>query len=153
MLGATTGSHAIDLSLGSGHRRCLWLLCVALSLPAVGCSQATATPSGGASCPNALADLSDPALSEAVGPELVAGTARVIRFLDSSDPAYRGYDVNIDTRIAGLDYDDPERLVHVQNPIPGIAPGDDVLVFGVRGAAIGSVYPFGLCPPLVPIVR
>jgi hypothetical protein len=73
--------------------------------------------------------------------------------LDSTDPAYRGYDVNIDTRIAGLDYDDPERLVHVQNPIPGIAPGDDVLVFGVRGAAIGSVYPSGQCPPLVAIVR
>jgi hypothetical protein len=83
---------------------------------------------------------------------MVAGTARVIRFLDSSDPAYRGYDVNIDIRIAGLNYDDPERLVHTQNPIPGIAPGDDVLVFGVRGKAIGSVLPYGQCPPLVPLV-
>lgn len=133
------------------RRRLLRVLCVAFWLLAAGCSQAT-TPSGpDKACPAEIEDLLDPALSEAVGPGLVAGTARVIRFLDSSDPAYRGYDINIDERIAGLAYDDPERLVHVQDPIPGIAPGDDVLVFGVRGPELGGVSPYAGCPPLVPM--
>lgn len=138
------------LRFGDGRgRKCL--LCVAFwLLPVAGCSQATPTPTGrDESCPDQLDELRDPTLTEVVGSGLVAGSGRVIRFLDSSDPAFRGYDINIDVRIAGLAYDDPERLVHTQTPIPGIVPGDDVLIFGVQGPGLRGISAFGGCPPLV----
>lgn len=130
------------------------MLIVLLGVQTAGCSQVTVTPSGSdESCPDQLEELRDPAVSEVVGPDLVAGTARVIRFLNSSDPAHRGYEINIDTRIAGLTHNDPVRLVHIQNEMTGIAPGDEVLVFGVRGPQLLSVSPYAHCPPLVPMVR
>lgn len=128
----------------------LWMLSLAFLLTA-GCSQATVTPSGPeGSCPDRLQDLRDPALADVVGPRMVAGTGHVIRFLDSSDSAYRGYEVSIETRIAGLAHNDPVRLVHTQNEIAGIVPGDEVLVFGVSGPMLLSVTPYSGCPPLVP---
>jgi hypothetical protein len=134
-------------------RRSLRLLCVALLMQATGCTPTTPSPSSpneaGESCPDQVKDLRDPALSEIVGPGMVAGTGRVIRFLDSSDQAHRGYEVNIDTRIAGLVHNDPVRLIHLADELPGIDPGDEVLVFGVRGPGLLSVSPFGQCPPLV----
>ena len=101
-------------------------------------------------CPTDVEDLRDPALGKRLGPGLVAGTAIVQRYVDSPDSAYRGYDINITSRTAGLAEADQIMFVAAESEIPNIQPGDEVLVVGRRGPRAAEVRPAG-CPALVPV--
>ncbi len=131
----------------------VWL---ALWLLMAGCSQTPSTPlptsggSGGA-CPDDVDDLSDAALADLVGPGFVAAVAMVHRFVDSPDPQYRGYDISITTRIAGLAAADQVMFVSVDEPLPAITLGKDAIVVGVRGPRPLEISPYDLCPPRVPL--
>jgi hypothetical protein len=110
----------------------------------------TSGGSGGA-CPDDVDDLSDAALADLVGPGFVAAVAMVHRFVDSPDPQYRGYDISITTRIAGLAAADQVMFVSVDEPLPAITLGKDAIVVGVRGPRPLEISPYDLCPPLVPL--
>jgi hypothetical protein len=60
--------------------------------------------------------------------DFVAGTGIVQRYVDSPDAQYRGYDLEITSRVARLAQADQIMFAVAQTPIPGVEPGDEVLV-------------------------
>jgi hypothetical protein len=103
-----------------------------------------------AECPRDLEHLQDPALPARIGSGFVAGTAIVNRYVDSPDTQYRGYDLEITSRVAGLAQADQVMFAMAQTPIPGIEPGDEVLVVGRRGPRVAEIQSAG-CPVLAPV--
>lgn len=101
-------------------------------------------------CPSDVQELRDPSLKQRIGPDLVAGTAVVHRFVDTPDLEFRGYDISITSAVVGLEDADQVMFVAVQNPLPAVDLGDDVLVVGSRGPKPNEIRPAG-CPVLVPI--
>jgi hypothetical protein len=126
-----------------GRLDCALLAVPLLALPLLGCSF-------DARCPTALEDLSDPAVRDRFGAGLVAGTAIVQRYVDSPDPDFRGYDINITFRGVGLAEADQVMFVAAQGPIPDVQPGAEVLVVGGRGPRAAEIQSMG-CPALVPL--
>jgi hypothetical protein len=108
-------------------------------------TQACSTPQ----CPEQIEDLHDPAMRGRIGSGFVAGTGIVQRYVDSPDARYRGYDLQITSRIAGLAEADQIMFLAAQEPIPDIEPGADVLIVGVRGPRVAEYHPAG-CPALIP---
>jgi hypothetical protein len=101
-------------------------------------------------CPTDVESLNEPALHERIGSDFVAGTAIVHRYVDSPDPAYRGYDIGITSRIAGLAEHDQVMFVAAETPMPNIELGSEVLVIGRRGSTVAGIESAG-CPVLVPM--
>jgi hypothetical protein len=119
------------------------LACVPLAVPLLACSFEPM-------CPNNLEDLSDPAVRDRFGAGLVAGTAIEQRYVDSPDPDFRGYDINITFRGVGLAEADQVMFVAAQSPIPDVQPGVEVLVVGGRGPRAAEIQSMG-CSALVPL--
>lgn len=119
-----------------------------------GCSTAVLQPSGGpaigSDCPRGLEDLHDPALRQRIGSDFVAGTAIVHRYVDSPDPAYRGYDISITSRIAGLAEAEQVMFVAALSPLPNIELGAEVLVVGRRGPRVAEIQSGAGCPVFLP---
>lgn len=102
-----------------------------------------------AACPSKAEDLRDAALRERIGADFAAGTAVVHRYVDSPDAEFRGYDISITQRVAGLAEADQVMFVRIDEPIPNIELGTEVLVVGRRGPKAAEIQPAG-CPVLVP---
>lgn len=120
------------------------LVCAAVVLmPLVGCEAE-------APCPVDRDDLDDPDLVQVIGTPLVAGTGIVQRYVDSPDLEFRGYDVQITGRVAGLAEADQIMFVAAASPIPDIELGAEVLVVGRRGPMPAEIRSSG-CPALVPL--
>jgi len=122
---------------------------------AIGVVMAVLTMTGagcetGAGCPRDVEQLQDPALRASIGGSFVAGTAIVNRYVDSPDVQYRGYDLEITSRVAGLAEADQVMFAMAEAPIPGIEPGDEVLVVGRRGPRVAEIQSAG-CPVLAPV--
>jgi hypothetical protein len=109
----------------------------------VGCAEDT-------TCPVQRSDLDDPDLAVVIGTPLVAGTGIVQRYVDTDNTRFRGYDVQITSRVAGLAEADQVMFVAAESPIPGIELGAEVLVVGQRGPMPAEIRSSG-CPALVPL--
>jgi hypothetical protein len=103
-----------------------------------------------AACPSSVEQLHDPDLRARLGGSLVAGTAIVQRYVDSPDAEYRGYDLEIRTRVAGLAQSDQIMFASATEPLPGIEPGDEVMVIGRRGPRVAEIRAAD-CPLLKPV--
>ena len=101
-------------------------------------------------CPRTAEQLEDPTLRARIGGSFVAGTAMVNRYVDSPDAEYRGYDLEITSRVAGLAEADQIMFAAALTPIPGIEPGDEVLVVGRRGPRAAEIQSAGGCQALAP---
>ncbi len=104
------------------------------------------------SCPATLDDLDSEALAERFGSNLLAGTAIVQRFVDAPDAKYRGYDIDITSRVVGLAPTDQIMFVVAPARISTIELGAEVLVIGIRGTQPAEIIEGG-CPVLVPLQR
>lgn len=93
--------------------------------------------------------MDSPALRQQIGLDLVAGTGIVQRFVDSPDPQYRGYDLSVTSRVAGLAEADQIVFLALQSPMANVELGADVLIVGTRGPR-GAEIRTADCPPLVP---
>ena len=153
----TTGNRRIDQAVKERRqarvteqptRRQLDALAIAAVMAVV--MLAASSCATAAACPRDLVDLQDPALSARIGGNFVAGTAIVNRYVESPDAQYRGYDLEITSRVAGLARGDQIMFAMALNPIPGIEPGDEVLVVGRRGPKPAEIQSAG-CPVLAPI--
>ncbi len=69
----------------------------------------------------------------------------------AADPQYRGYDIEIVTRLAGLDESEQVMFVRAAAPIATIDPGGEVFVFGTRGPQPAEISSSGGCTVLTPI--
>jgi len=79
------------------------------------------------------------------------GAGRVIRFVPSPDREYRGYDINITRPLTpGAPFMDVGFL-RIDDPVPGIAPGDAVLLVAERAERNNRLFTPGSCVPLVGI--
>ncbi len=81
----------------------------------------------------------------------VAAQAIVQRFVPAPDPQYRGYDIQIVTRLAGLGANEQIMFVRADSKIDTIEPGDEVFVFGERGPQPAEISSSGGCPVLTPL--
>jgi hypothetical protein len=111
---------------------------------------ATAGCDATAGCPRDAQELQDPALRARIGADFVAGTAIVNRYVDSPDAQFRGYDLEITSRVAGMAEADQIMFAVAQTPISGIEPRDTVLVVGRRGPRVAEIRSAG-CPVLTPV--
>ena len=117
-----------------------------------GCSLQPACPSN----PEALAS-ADPASLEGdrgrrgARDDLVAATAIVNRFVSAADPQYRGYDIEIVARFAGLDASEQFMFVRTDSELDTVDPGDEVFVFGEHGPQPAEISSAGGCPVLTPL--
>jgi hypothetical protein len=112
-----------------------------LAVVAAGCGL---MPSG---CPTSVKEAED---SAAIGADTMIFTGHVIRYVPAPEaPAARGYDLNIVRWLIGRP--DPEGVfLRVDEAVPGVAPGDPVLIVAEPGSR-PNVIVAGPCPPLVPI--
>ncbi len=102
------------------------------------------------SCPSEP-DAIDPSQLAAQDEDLVAATAIVKRFVAAPDPQYRGYDIEIVTRLVGLDESEQVMFVRAAAPIATIDPGGEVFVFGTRGPQPAELSSSGGCSVLTAI--
>lgn len=102
-------------------------------------------------CPRVPNDLRDPALQARIGEDILAGIAIPNRFVDSPDLEFRGYDVEVTSRVAGLAAADQVMFVRVQDPLPGVELGMEMLLIGRRGPKPAEISPAGDCAPLAPM--
>jgi len=112
-------------------------------LVAGGCSFQPACPAA----PEAFAS-AHPAVRDE---ELVAAQAIVQRFVPAPDPQYRGYDIQIVTRLAGLGASEQIMFVRADSELDTLDPGDQVFVFGVHGPQPAEISSSGGCPVLTPL--
>ncbi len=101
-------------------------------------------------CP-AGPDVIDPSRLEAQDEDLVAAMAIVSRYVPAADPQYRGYDIEIVERLAGLDESEQLMFVRTVAPTSNIDPGAEVFVFGTRGPRLAEISSSRGCPVLTPI--
>jgi hypothetical protein len=126
----------------SGLRR--WTLYVtAVAALAPGCSTQP--------CPNTIEGLRSEAFVDRLPTDTLVGIGRIVRFVDSPDAEFRGYDVAVETRIAGLEPGDVTVFVRALNRLPNIQDGDRVALVGKRGHPRALVEPAG-CPALTPLI-
>ncbi len=79
------------------------------------------------------------------------GAGYVIRFVPSPDREYRGYDINIThTLTPGAPFMDIGFL-RIDDQVPGITPGDAVLLVAERTERNNRLFTPGPCVPLVGI--
>lgn len=104
------------------------------------------TPAG-VSCPRNF----DEAQAGDFDDSMFVGAGHVIRFVSSGDDDYRGYDINITRPLtSGAPFMDTGFL-RIDNPVPGIAPGDPVLLVAERTEKNHRLFTPGPCVPLVGI--
>ena len=103
------------------------------------------------SCPSEPDAIDPSQLAALLDENLVAATAIVSRFVAAADPQYRGYDIEIVTRLAGLDESEQIMFVRAAAPIATIDPGGEVFVFGTRGPQPAEISSSGGCSVLAPI--
>lgn len=101
-------------------------------------------------CPASLEDLDPQALVDRFGSDTIAGTAIVQRFVDARDPLYRGYDVDITSRVVGLKPTDQVMFVVAHARASTIELGAQVMFVGTRGARPAEIVEAG-CPVLIPL--
>lgn len=79
------------------------------------------------------------------------GAGHVIRFVPSPDREYRGYDINITRPLTpGAPFMDVGFL-RIDEPVPGITPGDPVLLVAERTERNNRLFTPNPCAPLVVI--
>jgi hypothetical protein len=82
---------------------------------------------------------------------MFVGAGHVVRFVPSPDREYRGYDINITRPLTpGAPFMDVGFL-RIDDPVPGIAPGDTVLLVAKRTERNHRLFTPGPCVPLVGI--
>lgn len=100
-----------------------------------------------APCPSSFEDAQAANFDEST----FVGAGRVIRFVPSPDREYRGYDINITRPLTpGAPFMDVGFL-RIDDPVPGIAPGDPVLLVAERTERNNRLFTPGPCVPLVVI--
>jgi hypothetical protein len=96
-------------------------------------------------CPRTPAD-ADAEEFEARSADTNVFTGYVIRYVDSPDLDARGYDLNVRRWLLGRP--SPEgTFLRVTEPLPGIGPGDPVLIVAEPGPR-EPLLVAGRCPPL-----
>lgn len=129
-------------------RVALALLFTLLTACAVGpdLSPSNKTPAG-VSCPSSFEEAQAGNFDES----MFVGAGHVIRFVPSRDREYRGYDINITRPLTpGAPFMDVGFL-RIQDPVPGIAPGDTVLLVAERTERNNRLFTPSPCVPLVGI--
>jgi hypothetical protein len=86
---------------------------------------------------------------ETVDDNTFIATGTVIRFVNSPDPEFRGYDIAV-ARHDGPVFVDGVVFIRAAGPFAGIAIGQPVLMLGERTDRRNLIMP-GVCPPLQPI--
>lgn len=104
------------------------------------------TPAG-VPCPSSVEEAQAGNFDES----MFLGAGHVIRFVPSPDREYRGYDINITRPLTpGAPFMDVGFL-RIDDPLPGIAPGDPVLLVAERTERNHRLFTPGPCVPLVGI--
>ncbi|HEX2766138.1 MAG TPA: hypothetical protein VHR55_05845 [Candidatus Limnocylindria bacterium] len=99
------------------------------------------------SCPSSFEEAQAGSFDES----MFVGAGHVIRFVPSPDREYRGYDINITRPLTpGAPFMDVGFL-RIDDPLPGIAPGDAVLLVAARTERNHRLFTPGPCVPLVGI--
>lgn len=101
-------------------------------------------------CPNTIEGIRSDAFLESLPPDALVGVGRIVRFVPSPDAEFRGYDVEIETRVAGFEPEDLVMFVRVTDRIPGVDAAARVVVIGVRGDLRAVLAPAG-CPIVEPL--
>ena len=122
----------------------MWLAWLLVGIGLSGCSLTPVPPV----CPVTF----DEARSgdfETVDDNTFIATGTVIRFVNSPDPEFRGYDIAV-ARHDGPVFVDGVVFIRAAGPFAGIAIGQPVLMLGERTDRRNLIMP-GVCPPLQPI--
>lgn len=77
------------------------------------------------------------------------GVGSIVRFIDSSDREYRGYEIEINRTITGRSFMNVA-LLRLESEVEGLEQGQAVLVVAVRPGPDRVLTP-GRCPPLIAI--
>lgn len=86
----------------------------------------------------------------AIGDDTLILLGFAIRYVPSPQLESRGYDINVVSWVPGRGEPDPEgTFLRIANEVPGIEPGDAVMLVAEPGP--GTVVVPGVCVPLVPV--
>jgi hypothetical protein len=81
----------------------------------------------------------------------VVAIGRAVRYVDASSRDSRGYDLDIRRTFSGsVSADNPNPFLRTANELPGVRPGQAVLIVAQPGPSTRVVVP-GACDPLRPI--
>lgn len=99
------------------------------------------------SCPSSFEEAQAGSFDEST----FVGAGHVIRFVPSPEREFRGYDINITRPLTrGAPFMDVGFL-RIDDPVPGIAPGDPVLLVAERTERNHRLFTPGSCVPLIGI--